>query len=492
MEQYAERIHVQFSGRVERAAPGLSVRPETFPLLTTRVHVPPVPLNLVARPQLISTLDRGIRQRKLTLLLAPAGSGKTTLLSAWRAAPAGNSLPAAWLSLDERDNEPGHFLAYLLLALQGIQGADEFQRCAPDVSSEPLSEEALIRLLNAIASSITYDFVLVLDNYQAIAHPAIHRALAFVLQYAPRSMHLVIASRVQPPFSLIRLRAQGQLWEMTGQDLRFDAEETALFLNTTMGLQLASHEAEELHQQSEGWITGLQLAACTVQTQQRAGSLAQILVGQRRYVFDYLASEVFARQTPEMQELLLQTATLERFTPALALAVAGQEQEPLLCGLLERTDLFLLRLDEEGEEWYRYHHLFRAFLLSMLRARRSGAVPPLSLPRARLLELSAATVHDQGKGKENRPLLLTTMQRYLSSGEGTSSRQAEPARPLESLSAREVDVLHLVMQGNSNQEIAQQLSLALCTVKWHVKNIYGKLQVHNRVQLVRHAQQFGL
>ncbi|HVU66582.1 MAG TPA: LuxR family transcriptional regulator, partial [Ktedonobacteraceae bacterium] len=263
MEQYAERIHLQFSGRVERAAPGLSVRPETFPLLTTRVHVPPVPLNLVARPQLISTLDRGIRQRKLTLLLAPAGSGKTTLLSAWRAAPAGNSLPAAWLSLDERDNEPGHFLAYLLLALQGIQGTDEFQRCAPDASSEPLSEQALIRLLNAIAASIAYDFVLVLDNYQVIAHPAIHRALAFVLQYAPRSMHLVIASRLQPPFPLIRLRAQGQLWEMTGQDLRFDAEEAALFLNTSMGLQLARHAVEELHQQSEGWITGLQLAACT-------------------------------------------------------------------------------------------------------------------------------------------------------------------------------------------------------------------------------------
>ncbi len=378
MEQHtAEGTSVQLISKIENPLLSFSSSPDAFPLLMTRVHVPPVPINLVARPQLISTLDKAIRQCKLTLLLAPAGSGKTTLLSAWRTAAPGVSMPTAWVSLDERDNDPKHFLAYLLFALQRVQFIEELQQFFPPVPSEPLAEELLIRLLNVITSSITYDFALILDDYHSISSPIVHRALRFLLQHSSPSMHLVISSRVQPPFELTKLRAQGLLWELTSQDLRFSRKEVAAFLNETMGLELEEREIEELDQQTEGWITGLQLAAYTLQKHKRAGTSLETFSRNRRYILDYMATEVFFRQPLELQELLLQTSILEQFNLSLCAAVTGQTNMQLLSALLQQTDIFLIRLDEKEEGWYRYNRLFRDFLFHMLISQHTADTPNL-------------------------------------------------------------------------------------------------------------------
>lgn len=349
---------------------------DIFPLLMTRVHVPPLPVSVVQRPHLIDSLNTGIHHRKLTLLLAPAGFGKTTLLSSWRVDPEGAGMATAWLSLDERDNDPKHFLAYLLFALQGMQFVEEFQQFFPPSPSEPLAEEILIRLLNVITSAITYDFVLILDDYHCITNAAIHRALRFLLQYSPQSMHFVIASRVQPPFALTRLRARGQLLELKSQDLRFRLEETGVFFNEVQGLALQAEEVEQLGQHIEGWITGLQLTAYALQKGKHVADLLRASSKSRHYILDYLASEVFHQQSPDFQELLLQTSILEQFNLSLCAAITDRTDEQRIGELLEQTDLFLLPLDEE-EGWYRYYHLFRDFLLQMLTSQHPELLPLL-------------------------------------------------------------------------------------------------------------------
>jgi LuxR family maltose regulon positive regulatory protein len=60
------------------------------------------------------------------------------------------------------------------------------------------------------------------------------------------------------------------------------------------------------------------------------------------------------------------------------------------------------------------------------------------------------------------------------------------------LSRREVEVLQLMAQGLSNQEMSERLFLALDTVKGHNRNIFGKLQVQRRTEAVARARELGL
>src|SRR5215207_7973708 len=195
------------------------------PILTTKLYVPPPRPHAVLRPRLTGRLNEGLH-RKLTLISAPAGFGKTTLLSEW---VAGCEKPAAWLSLDESDNDPSRFLAYLVAALQTI---------APDIGEgvlgvlrspqPPPTESILTALLNEI-SAVEDDFVLVLDDYHVLDAKAVDDALTFLIEHQPPRMHLVIATREDPHLPLARLRARGQLSELRAADLRFTTPEAVEF-----------------------------------------------------------------------------------------------------------------------------------------------------------------------------------------------------------------------------------------------------------------------
>src|SRR5450432_4134612 len=231
------------------------------PILATKLYVPPPRSKVVARRHLIERLNEG-QHRKLTLVSAPAGFGKTTLVSEWIA---GAERPAAWLSLDEGDNDPTCFLTYLVAALQvvapdfgaGVLGA--LQSPQP-----PPIDSILTALLNEIAS-IPDDFVLVLDDYHVIEAKAVDDALTFLLKHLPPRMHLVIATREDPQLPLGRLRAGGQLTELRVSELRFTNPEAAGFLNQMMGLNLSTEDIATLESRTEGWIAGLQLAAISMQ-----------------------------------------------------------------------------------------------------------------------------------------------------------------------------------------------------------------------------------
>jgi len=327
------------------------------PPLVTKLCAPPVRPDLVRRPQLSQRLEQGL-DRKLTLVSAPAGFGKTTLVAEWL-----NSVerPSTWLALDEGDNDPTRFLTYLVIALQTIDPSIGREARATLRSPQQATPEVLLtELINDVVASSS-PFVLVLDDYHLIQTLPIHRLLAFLLEHQPSGMHLVILSREDPPFPLSRLRARGDMTEIRQRDLRFTEEETAQFLGRVMRLDLSSEDVAALHRRTEGWVAGLQLVGLSLSGSDDVRRLVESFTGSHRYVLDYLIEEVFERQPHDVQDFLLKTSILNRFTASLCDAVAERKDSRDVLLNLEHANLFIVPLDE-SREWYRYHHLFADLL----------------------------------------------------------------------------------------------------------------------------------
>jgi LuxR family maltose regulon positive regulatory protein len=291
-------------------------------------------------------------------------------------------MPAAWLSLDERDNDPGRFISYLVKALQTIRAGTGEGLLAALQSPQPLQIETILTsLLNEI-STIPDNFILVLDDYHTIDSQPVDQALAFLIEHTPPQLHLLIATREDPDLPLARLRARGQLTELRAADLRFTATEAAEFLNRVMGLSLSAEVITALETRTEGWIAGLQLAAISMRGHKDIASFIQSFTGSHHFVMDYLVEEVLGQQPESIQTFLLRTSILDRLCGPLCDAVllapsasghetAGQEssgQEPsgqMTLEYLERANLFISPQDNE-RRWYRYHHLFGDLLRKRL------------------------------------------------------------------------------------------------------------------------------
>src|SRR5436309_6867471 len=246
-------------------------REKVTPILATKLYLPRLRPNVVSRPRLIERLNEGLH-RNLTLIAAPAGFGKTTLVSEWVASC---DRQVAWLSLDEGDNDPTRFLTYLVAALrtiaptlgEGVLGTLSGGQVTLQSPQPPPPEAMLTALLNDL-TTISDDFVLVLDDYHVLDAKAVDHALTYLVEHLPPQMHLVIATREDPQLPLARLRARGQLTELRAVDLRFTPSEVAGFLNQGMGLNLSAEDIAALETRTEGWIAGLQLAALSMQVQQ--------------------------------------------------------------------------------------------------------------------------------------------------------------------------------------------------------------------------------
>lgn len=327
--------------------------PISVPILATKLYTPVSRVDLVSRPRLIERLNSGL-SGKLTLLSAPAGFGKTTLLATWLAQV---DVSVAWLSLDEADSDPICFLNYFIAALQTVKAdlGDVVLDALHAGQSPPLSA-LLTPLINDLVSLST-SLLLLLDDYHLIDAPPIDEALGFVLEHLPPHVHIVIATREDPQLPLARLRARRDLNELRAADLRFTADEAATFLTQTMTLALSSRDIAALETRTEGWITGLQLAALSLQRHDDATAFIATFAGSHRFVLDYLVEEVLRRQTDEVRRFLLYTSILERLNGALCDAVTGRSDGEQLLATLERSNLFVVPLDE-NRQWYRYHHLF--------------------------------------------------------------------------------------------------------------------------------------
>ncbi len=341
-------------------------------LLETKLYIPPAPAGMVARQRLIEQLNLGLRT-KLTLVSAPAGFGKTTLLADWIGRLEG---PVAWLSVDRSDNDVVRFLSYLTAALSKCQPLvnGDVLKLVRSVQPPPV-EQALTILINNIAG-LKEELVFVLDDLHEVEIQAVYDALAFLLEHQPPHMHLVIVSRADPPLPLSKLRARGQLVEIREADLRFTPSEAAGFFQHVTGIQLSNKDIATLLRRTEGWVTGLQLTALSMQRQEDIGSFITSLSGSHEYIADYLKDEVLKRQSDDVQRFLLYTSILEQLCGSLCDEVTGQAGGQAMLERLKEMNLFLVSLDEE-RIWYRYHRLFADLLRQRLNRFWPALVPEL-------------------------------------------------------------------------------------------------------------------
>ncbi|QBD75887.1 LuxR family transcriptional regulator [Ktedonosporobacter rubrisoli] len=361
-------------------------------LAFSRLTPPLLPSSLVVRERLLERLDTGLSHR-LTLISAPAGAGKTTLLSLWATRV---TFPLAWLSLDVLDNEPQHFWVSVLSALRSCHpGFGEVVLAMLRSPQPPPLGSILEGLLQAL-SKLAGPIVLLLDDYHVIEEQSIHASLLSLLEHLPGHVHLMLSSRVDPPLALSRWRVRGQLLELRGADLRFRQEEAANFLTQAMALSLPQEEMAQLARRTEGWIAGLQLAALALRQHGDHSAFVKGFTGGHRHVLDYVQEEILAGLPANLQELLLQSAILNRLSASLCQAVTGESESQALLEQAERANLFLVPLDEE-RRWYRMHELFREALQARLRATRPELWSQLHRRAARWYEehgeLRAAISH---------------------------------------------------------------------------------------------------
>ncbi|MBN1313005.1 MAG: AAA family ATPase [Anaerolineae bacterium] len=343
------------------------------PLLATKLYIPPSQPDLVLRPHLIGRLNDGLA-RKLILISAPPGFGKTTLLSEWVEQA---DSPIAWLSLDENDNDITRFLGYLVAALQTIgPGIGETSLSMLKSPRQPI--DAILTILINDLAELSDHLVLILDDYHLIDAQPVHETLAYLLTHLPPQLHLVIATRADPPLPLARLRGRGELAELHQADLRFSPDEAALFLNRTMRLDLPRTEIAALAGRTEGWVAGLQMAAVSMQGREDSSQFIQAFTGSNRYILDYLVEEVLQRQPEDRQNFLLQTSILDRLTGPLCDAVTGVQDGQRTLEQLERLNLFISPLDGQ-RLWYRYHRLFADLLRQRLGQKHPDDVSVLHL-----------------------------------------------------------------------------------------------------------------
>lgn len=343
-------------------------------LLATKIDIPRIRPDLLPRAHLIRRLEEATA-RELVLVSTPAGFGKTTLLAGWARS---SEKPVAWLSLDRDENDPARFWRYVVAAVEKVRkGIGEQALSLLNAPAQPTPRAVATTLVNEF-TGYPGELVLVLDDYHRIESHGVHDSLTFLLEHLPPGLHVVISSRSDPPIPLARLRARGRLAELRAADLRFAPDEAAALLNKAWELNLPEADIAALEERTEGWVTGLQLAALSLRSASDPARFIQEFTGSNRYILDYLAEEVLERQPEDVQTFLLQTSMLERLNAGLCGSILGVEKEDCqqILEYLEKANLFLVPLDEQ-RHWYRYHHLFADLLLARLQATDPGRVPGL-------------------------------------------------------------------------------------------------------------------
>ncbi len=326
-------------------------------LLTARLYIPRLSAQHVARPHLLALLDRGTRGA-MTLISASAGSGKTSLLAEWATR---TQMPLAWLSLESSDNDPARFLTYLVTALARLDTRIEPTYQAADAQN-PAS--ALTGIINALTDLLEREAVLILDDYHVVTSETIHALVSFLLTHLPPRLHLIVSTRIDPPWPLARFRARNQLCEVRAQELCFARDEVRA-LTDSMGLTLSSEAAQILEQRTEGWIAGIQLLALALHGQTDTLAFLRRFRGTHRFFLAYVSEEILAQQAPDTRRFLLYTSILTRMTGPLCEAVTGLPDGQGQLAELLRANLFVSTLDD-AETWYRYHALFAEALLARL------------------------------------------------------------------------------------------------------------------------------
>ncbi len=379
------------------------------PLLNTK-FTPPPSAGYLPRPHLIQWLDNHARQR-LTLISAPPGYGKTTLLADFFSAHSG---PVAWYQLEVSDSDPTVFLTHLIESIRRMRAAGKkankigqnAQSLLNSAESGVDSRRVLNVLINELSDQIHDSLIIILEDYHFVASPIVHQLLDYLLENAPASLHFIISTRTDPPLALARLRARGLLSELRAHDLRFNDDEVAVLLRREVP-DISPESLSALSQKTEGWAAALQIVCSSLagRDAESAREIITSLSGSHRFVFEYLAEEVFRRQPEARQSFLLQTSILPQMNADSCNAVVGIKNSQSMLEELERENLFLTSLDEK-QLWYQYHFLFREFLQSRLRREHGEQIKEL--------ERSAGAYYESHHEVEAAFLQYTSAQDYKS------------------------------------------------------------------------------
>lgn len=351
-------------------------------LLATKLYLPRPPPGLVPRARLADLLEHGLAL-PFVLVCAPAGFGKTAMLADWCRS---RQQQVAWLCVDAADNDPTRFWRHVVTALDRVRpGVDERAGLLLNRPGLASFDELVTAVINHLADD-PGEVLLVLDDYHAIEAEAVHASVLFLVEHAPPGLHVVLASRADPPWPLGRLRARGHLAELRAADLRFTTDEAAALLRETVGMDLSTDAVAKLAARTEGWAAGLQLAGLSLRGQTDVMGFVETFSGSHRYILDFLTEEVLERQPESTRVFLLETSVLGRLSGPLCDAMTGRTDSQRLLEAIEQANLFLVPLDEQ-RGWWRYHHLFA----DLLRTRLQRDQPE----RAVELHRRAADWHDE-------------------------------------------------------------------------------------------------
>lgn len=341
-------------------------------MLATKL-APPLRRGLMHRRRLVQVLDGAARHR-LTLLVAPAGWGKTSLLADWHTT--GRRQRIGWLALDPEDSDPVRFWNYLISAVRAVlPGVGERALATLSIRGRALYDAALPALINDLAT-LDEDVHLVLDDYHVLTDPELHRSVAYLLAHQPPRLHLMIATRSDPPLPFARLRAHGEILEIRAKDLAFTDTEATTMLNGALALGLDVADVKRLSARTEGWAAGLYLAGLSLREHPDRAAFVAEFHGTDRFVLDFLGSEVLASQPADLRTFLLETSILPRLSASLCQAVTGRADSAVALERIERSNLFLVPLDSE-RHWFRYHRLFGELLRHELGVAEPQRVPEL-------------------------------------------------------------------------------------------------------------------
>jgi LuxR family maltose regulon positive regulatory protein len=432
------------------------------PLIATKLHQPSRRRTLVGRPRLHVRLERAADAR-LLLVSAPAGFGKTTLVGEWLD-DVTDQTAVAWLSLDERDDDPATFWAYVLASLQSAVPELDVGADALVGSDHAPSDAVLAALVNEL-HALERDVILVLDDFHVVHRAEIHDGVASLIEHLPDRALVVITSRVDPPLPLARLRARGELLEIRAADLRFTVEEAAEYLNGPMRLELTEVDVATLEARTEGWIAALQLAALSMQGRDDLSGFIAGFAGDDRFVVDYLVGEVLERQPDAVRRFLLRTSVLDQLHGSLCDAVTETGDGTATLEALERQNLFVVPLDER-REWYRYHHLFADVLRARLLADDPDALPELHRRASAwyadhgdttIAIRHALAAHDFDRAADLAELALPAMRRDRKDATLREWAHAIPADVVRTRPVLAVGLVGTTMSSGDLDEVARRL-----------------------------------
>jgi LuxR family maltose regulon positive regulatory protein len=362
------------SGADHRAAPRLA-----FELRESKFHPPAARPGIVIRTALVNRL--AATQSPIITVTAPPGYGKTMLLAQW-AELVGPRV--AWVSCDDRDNDPVVLLSALAVALDRIEPID------PTIFSALVSSGADITVVPRFVSAIAamhQPVTLVLDHAEAVTNKQCLNTIAEFALRLPPGWQLAMASRAGVPLPVARLRAQGRIVEVSAEDLAMGPEEASSLLEGA-GAELGEASIHELLQRTEGWPAGLYIAALAIKAGTRRSEVGFTFTGDDIFMGDYLRSELLDRVSGAVASFLTRTSVLDRMCGSLCDAILDGEESQRLLERLESRNLLIVPLDRR-REWYRYHHLLQELLQAELRRREPDLVQDLHFRAAGWYEANA-------------------------------------------------------------------------------------------------------